>query len=110
MKAPAILAVCLRSRQRALCRSLSSASRSRPAQNVVVNGDFAKFNAQENLWDGVDGQNFLAGDPVGAYAVTESGKVGSLPMPLSVNFVDMNGDKLPDIVTAIRRESSALHQ
>jgi hypothetical protein len=67
--------------------------------NAVINGDFAKFTAQENLWDGVDAQNFLAGNSVGAYAVTESGKVGSLAMPLTVYFTDMNGDKRPDIVS-----------
>ncbi|MEA3212846.1 MAG: hypothetical protein QOE70_5903 [Chthoniobacter sp.] len=68
--------------------------------NVVVNGDFAKFAPQENLWDGVDAQNFLAGNRQGTYALTESGKVGNLEMPVSVSFVDMNGDKLPDLVTA----------
>jgi len=70
------------------------------AQNVVVNGDFAKSTPQENLWDGVDGQNFLAGHTRGTYALTESGRVGNLAMPASVNFVDMNGDQLPDLVTA----------
>ena len=72
-----------------------------PAQNgnAVINGDFAKFAAQENLWDGVDAQGFLAGNPVAAYAVTESGKIGSLQMPMTVHFADMNGDKLPDIVS-----------
>ena len=67
--------------------------------NAVVNGDFAKFTAQENLWDGVDAKDFLSGNPVGAYAVTENGKVGSLAMPMTVYFADMNGDKRPDIVS-----------
>jgi len=67
--------------------------------NAVVNGDFAKFTALENLWDGINAQNFLAGNPAGAYAVTQSGKVGSLPMPITVYFTDMNRDKLPDIVS-----------
>ncbi len=70
------------------------------SQNVVKNGDFASFKPLENFWDGVDGQNFIAGDTRAAYAVTESGKVGSLPMPLSVNFLDVSGDRLPDLVTA----------
>ena len=68
--------------------------------NVIVNGDFAKFAPQENLWDGVDAQDFLAGNRQGTYALMESGKVGNLEMPISVNFVDVNGDKLPDLVTA----------
>jgi len=70
------------------------------AQNAVVNGDFAQFKAGENFWDGVDGQGFLAGEPEGAYAVTESGKLGALPMPVSVNYLDISGDRLPDLVTA----------
>lgn len=67
--------------------------------NAVLNGNFAKFTAQENLWDGVDAQGILAGNAVGAYAVTESGKIGTLPMPITVHFGDMNGDKLPDITS-----------
>ncbi|MDQ3623967.1 MAG: VCBS repeat-containing protein [Verrucomicrobiota bacterium] len=72
----------------------------RPAGNLVVNGDFAQFKAQENLWDGVDAQNCLAGNRRGTYAVMESGRVGNLEMPLSVNLIDVNGDRLPDLVTA----------
>jgi hypothetical protein len=67
--------------------------------NVIVNGDFAKFTPQENLWDGVDGQGFLAGNRQGTYALMESGKVGGLDMPVTVSFVDINGDKLPDLIT-----------
>lgn len=70
------------------------------AQNVIVNGDFTKFVAQENLWDGVDAQNCLSGNRQGTYALMESGKVGNLEMPISVNFLDMNGDQLADLVTA----------
>src|SRR5260221_1770652 len=67
--------------------------------NVVVNGDFAKFTPQENLWDEVHAKGFLAVNRKPTYALTESGKVGALDMPVSVNFVDINGDKLPDLVT-----------
>lgn len=70
------------------------------AQNLVNNGNFVKFKADENLWDGVDGGNYLAGFRRGTYAVTEGGKLGDLEMPLSVNFIDMNQDGLPDLVTA----------
>ena len=68
--------------------------------NLVVNGDFAKFTAEENLWDGVDSAGIITGWMNTTYAVTESGRVGGLPMPLSVAFVDVNGDSLPDLVTA----------
>lgn len=69
-------------------------------QNHVKNGDFTKFTGTDNVWDGVDGNQFLAGFRRETYAVTDSGRVGGLPMPVSVNFTDMNGDKLPDLVTA----------
>ena len=70
-----------------------------PGGNAVLNGDFTKFKAQENLWDGVDAQGFLAGNAVGTYAVLENGRIGSLQMPMTVHFADMNGDKLPDLVS-----------
>lgn len=69
-------------------------------QNAVVNGDFAKYGSTENLWDGVDSQNVLSGSKYSTYALTESGKVNSgQEMPVTVSFVDMNGDKLSDLVT-----------
>ncbi|MEQ1860484.1 MAG: VCBS repeat-containing protein [Chthoniobacteraceae bacterium] len=70
-----------------------------PGGNAVINGTFLKFKGQENLWDGVDAQGFLAGNAVGAYAVTESGRIGTLAMPMTAHFTDMNGDKLPDLVS-----------
>ncbi|MDR3405564.1 MAG: VCBS repeat-containing protein [Chthoniobacter sp.] len=70
------------------------------AQNVVVNGDFQKFTPIDNLWDGVDSAGFLAGFRRATYATTESGKVGGQEMPISVSFVDVNGDGLPDLITA----------
>ena len=48
----------------------------------------------------MDGAGFLAGFRRGTYALTESGKVGGQEMPISVSFVDVNGDGLPDLVTA----------
>jgi hypothetical protein len=69
-------------------------------ENLVANGNFAQFTATDNLWDGVDGAGFLAGFRRGTYATTESGKVGGQEMPLSVWFGDINGDGLPDLITA----------
>jgi hypothetical protein len=68
--------------------------------NLIQNGGFEQFTPQDNLWDGVDNEGFLAGWRRSLPAVTEKGGVGNLPMPLSVNFVDINGDGLPDLVTA----------
>jgi FG-GAP-like repeat len=74
--------------------------RAQAGVNLVANGDFSSFTTEDNLWDGVDGAGFLAGTRRGAYAETEAGKPGNLDMPLSVNFVDVNGDGLPDLLTA----------
>ena len=80
---------------------LLAASVAGAQQNLVVNGDFQKFTPTDNLWDGVDGAGFLAGFRRGTYATTESGKVGGLEMPISVSLkVDINGDGLPDLITA----------
>ncbi len=69
--------------------------------NVVVNGNFAKFTSEDNLWDGVDSAGFLAGWKRGTYAVKESGKItDNVETALSVDFVDVNGDKLQDLITS----------
>lgn len=70
------------------------------AQNLVTNGDFTQFTPTDNLWDGVDGAGFLAGFRRSTYATTESGKVGGQEMPISVDYIDVNGDGLPDLITA----------
>src|SRR4051812_9234059 len=69
------------------------------ATNEVINGNFLKFTPQDNLWDGVNALGGLGGFPRAAYAVTESGPPGSVALPISVNWADMNGDGLGDIVT-----------
>jgi hypothetical protein len=68
--------------------------------NLVGNGDFAKSFPIDNLWDGVDDKGFLSGWRRQTYAVTESGRVGGLEAALSVDFVDINGDQLMDLITA----------
>src|SRR3954464_14245465 len=70
------------------------------AQNLVTNGDFTQFTPTDNLWDGVDSAGFLAGFRRSTYATTESGKVGGQEMPISVDFVDVNGDGLLDLITS----------
>jgi len=87
-----------------LC-ALSGASATVVAQtpatgNLVINGDFAKSTPEDNLWDGVNSAGALAGWTANIYAATEAGRAGGLPMPISVNLADVNGDKLPDLVAA----------
>lgn len=71
-----------------------------PASGLVVNGTFAKTRPVDNLWDGVNSTNGLAGEVRSAYAITERGAPGAVALPVSVNFIDMNGDGLNDIVSA----------
>jgi hypothetical protein len=71
-----------------------------PTSGLVVNGDFTKTTPVDNLWDGVNFTGGLAGEVRNAYALTEKGPPGSITLPVSVNFVDMNGDGLNDIVSA----------
>lgn len=68
--------------------------------NYLQNGNFEKFIAQDNLWDGVDNGGFLCGFPGGAEVVQEGGNVGRMPMAVSVQVADLNGDGLLDIMTA----------
>jgi hypothetical protein len=83
-----------------LCLAGTALAQAPTGGNLVINGDFAKFTPVDNLWDGVDSGGFLAGWRHGTYAVTESGKVGSLETALSVDFVDINGDQLLDLITS----------
>lgn len=68
--------------------------------NLISNGSFEKFIKQDNVWDGVDSGGFLAGERRSLPALTEEGSVADLPMPVSVNFIDINQDARPDLVTA----------
>ena len=83
-----------------------------PAANLIKNGRFEQSIPDENLWDGVDNDGFLAGDsgatesnwaPFGysryVDAILEGGNTGKLQMPISVQVADLNGDGLLDIMT-----------
>lgn len=67
--------------------------------NLIHNGNFASYSSEDNLWDGVDSDGYLAGFRQGVAAISEGG-FGDVAMPESVAFVDMNGDGLPDLVVA----------
>lgn len=70
-----------------------------PPKNLIYNGGFETFWQVDNLWDGVDNDNYLAGARGTVRAIKENGTVDNLSMPLSVQAVDMNGDGLIDLVT-----------
>lgn len=67
--------------------------------NLVNNGGFERFLATDDIWDGVDGDGYLAGARWRLPALAETG-LQTLAMPVAVKLVDMNGDNLPDLVTA----------
>jgi hypothetical protein len=69
------------------------------AKNLISNGGFESSFARENLWDGVDKAGYLSGERASVPVLTTSGVISETSMPISVAVADMNGDKLPDIVT-----------
>jgi len=93
-----------------------------PSGNLLKNGNFEQFTNEDNLWDGVNSEGFLAGDasqdtltfkpgaerPRGPFfrqttgqceAILEGGNIGRLSMPISVQVADLNKDGLLDILT-----------
>lgn len=68
-------------------------------KNLISNGSFESSFKRENLWDGVDSAGYLMGERGAVPVLTASGQISESSMPLSVAVADMNGDKLPDIVT-----------
>jgi hypothetical protein len=67
--------------------------------NKVTNGGFETFTPLDNLWDGVNNDGFLQGNTGSATALREDGSFGDIPMPLSVQAGDINGDELIDLLT-----------
>lgn len=70
----------------------------RPVQ--VLNGDFARASSRQDLWTGVDSSGFLIGARASVNLLTEAGGIGQVSVAPSVAVADMNGDSLPDIITA----------
>lgn len=67
--------------------------------NFIVNGDFQRVQIENDLWDGVDRQGFLAGFPNTVRAITERG-FGNIAMPVSPVMKDLTGDGKKDLMTA----------
>ncbi len=79
-----------------------SAQDAPPAGNAVKNGAFAETYDAPNLWNGVDHDGFLAGPTLKVMALDADGNLSrnSMPeMPVGVTVGDLNGDKLPDILS-----------
>jgi hypothetical protein len=67
--------------------------------NMVLNGTFTAFKKVDNLWDGINSTEVVGGFQRSAFAVTEKGPPGSVALPITVNWMDMNGDNVSDLVT-----------
>lgn len=67
--------------------------------NLVINGDFTKFDSRDNLWDGVDSAGMINGWQSRTYALSEGKADDNFQMPVSVSMVDINGDGLLDLMT-----------
>ena len=95
---PAVVAVLLAS-------SLPAAAQDAvPSGNAVKNGAFAETYDAPNLWNGVDHDGFLAGPTVKVVALDGQGELSNAQdkrsvMPVGVTVGDLNGDKLPDILS-----------
>ena len=72
-----------------------------PETNLLSNGGFEKSTQTiDNLWDGVDGDGYLAVFKHSAQVITDRGSFGPLAMPPSVALADLNGDGKPDLLVA----------
>jgi len=70
------------------------------AQNLVPNGDFKATAPIDDLWDGVDADGYLCGTVRTVTALNDRFAASDVVQPISVSVGDLNGDGLPDLVTA----------
>jgi hypothetical protein len=72
-----------------------------PANLLGSNGGFERIaRTTDNVWDGVDGDGYLAVHTFSPRVLTDSSAMSNLAMPPSVAFVDLNGDGKPDLLVA----------
>lgn len=71
------------------------------ADNALSNPGFEQLaSPQDNLWDGVNADGFLAVPRRSLEVLTERASLGALAMPPSVQYVDLNGDGKLDLLVA----------
>lgn len=67
--------------------------------DLIANGGFEQTRSVQNLWYGVNRRGVLAGFTGQLPVILQSGTIGPLSIPISVDIADMNGDQLNDLVT-----------
>ena len=71
-----------------------------PPKNYISNGGFEKVITFQNLYDGVDARGDVRVQRGESSVFLEGGNPETIPFACSPNFVDVNGDGLPDLVVA----------
>ncbi|MBS0657099.1 MAG: VCBS repeat-containing protein [Verrucomicrobia bacterium] len=87
----------------ALCAALTcwATSPALRAENAISNPGFEQLTSpQDNLWDGVNSDGFLAVSRRSLQVLTERASLGTLAIPPCVQYVDLNGDGKPDLLVA----------
>ncbi|MCC7517858.1 MAG: VCBS repeat-containing protein [Verrucomicrobiae bacterium] len=112
MKLPSAPSPTLRSRLRGAARGLAASAallatagsvpaifaQAAPPRNLVPNGNFERVITFQNLYDGVDANGTLRVPRASGPVYLEGATMTPIPFAAAPCFVDVNGDKLPDIV------------
>lgn len=69
-----------------------------PPRNLIPNGDFERVITFQNLYDGVDSGGNLRVPRSSVPVYLEGSNLSPIPFAAAPCFVDVNGDKLPDLV------------
>jgi len=67
------------------------------AQNLIQNPSFERSMRSSNVWAGISGSGVINAPTEEANVLGADGKIGQLPMPISVSAGDLNKDGLNDI-------------
>ena len=78
--------------------SLAQAPAPAAPKNLIPNGNFERVITFQNLYDGVDASGNLRVPRASAPVYLDGSQLSPIPFAAAPCFVDVNGDKLPDIV------------